>query len=226
MRRARSLMQDRNYPERAGWKEVVVVAGPGASIERASQDDKDRSQALSAYPADPTVAPPQDLKASVEWSAADPVVTRQSPPKIVPPPAPAPAPAPADSATSPVPPQASAAGTVVRGDFLSRLLHRGDIGLGLMLRWNGGGFRVGIHARAVARPWQDHRRGLPGGLARHFQTRHISGWHGYVYPYHQRFLTGTDHAVPIAIRSAGKDFPGIGRNLRDFHRLDRRHDAV
>ena len=38
--------EDRNYPERAGWKEVVVAAGPGASIERASHDDKDRSQAL------------------------------------------------------------------------------------------------------------------------------------------------------------------------------------
>jgi ABC-type nickel/cobalt efflux system permease component RcnA len=123
--------EDRNYPERAGWKEVVVAAGPGASIERASHDDKDRSQALTAYPADPTVAPPQDLKASVEWIAADPAIAGKSPPKIAPLPiVPAPTPAPA---TSPVPPQPSAAGTVVRGDFLSRLLHRGDIGLGLML---------------------------------------------------------------------------------------------
>jgi len=117
--------EDRNYPDRAGWKEVVIAAGSGASIERASQDDNDRSQALTAYPADPTVAPPQDLKASVDWIAAAPVVAKRVQPKIVPVPIP--------RATSPVPPQRSAPGTVVRGDFLSRLLHRGDIGLGLML---------------------------------------------------------------------------------------------
>ena len=127
---ARSLAyEDRNYPGRAGWKEVVIAAGPGASIERASQDGNDRSQALTAYPADPTIAPPQDLKASVYWIAASPLVTRKASPKIVPVTSAA-APAPA---TSPVPPQPSAPGTVVRGDFLSLLLHRGDIGLGLML---------------------------------------------------------------------------------------------
>ncbi len=126
--------EDRNFPDRAGWKEVVIAAAPDASIERASQDGADRSQGLTAYPADPTVAPPQDLKASVAWTAADPVVTRQSPPKIEPiPAAPAPIPVAAAPATSPTPPQAAAPGTVVRGDFLSRLLHRGDIGLGLML---------------------------------------------------------------------------------------------
>jgi nickel/cobalt exporter len=117
--------EDRNYPDRAGWKEIVIAEGSGASIERASQDDMDRSQALTAYPADPTVAPPQDLKASVDWIAAAPVVAKRVQPKIVP--------VPISRATSPVPPQRSAPGTVVRGDFLSRLLHRGDIGLGLML---------------------------------------------------------------------------------------------
>lgn len=122
--------EDRNFPGRAGWKEVVIAAGPGASIERASQDDIDRSQALTAYPADPTVAPPQDLSASVEWIAASPVAAKKvakKAPKIV---AKAPASKPA---TSPVPPQPSVPGTVVRGDFLSKLLHRGDIGLGLVL---------------------------------------------------------------------------------------------
>ena len=133
--------EDRNYPDRAGWKEVVIAAGPGASIERASQDDTDRSQALTAYPADPTVAPPQDLKASVEWMSASPIVARKSTPKIVPVPS-----APA-RATSPVPPQPSAPGTVVRGDFLSRLLHRGDIGLGLILLGMAVAFGLGcMHA--------------------------------------------------------------------------------
>jgi nickel/cobalt transporter (NicO) family protein len=135
--------EDHNYPGRSGWKEVVVAAGPGASIETASQDGTDRSQALTAYPADPTVAPPQDLKASVEWIAAGPVVAKKSVPKIVPLPVPA-APAPA---TSPVPPQPSAPGTVVRGDFLSRLLHRGDISLGLILLGMAVAFGLGcMHA--------------------------------------------------------------------------------
>jgi ABC-type nickel/cobalt efflux system permease component RcnA len=125
--------EDRNYPARAGWKEIVIVAGSGASIERASQGDLDRSQALTAYPADPTVAPPQDLRASVEWAsaplAASPMAAKKKRPAIE---TPAPEPA-ATRLTSPVPPQAPAAGTVVRGDFLSQLLHRGKIGVGLIL---------------------------------------------------------------------------------------------
>ena len=121
---------DRNFPDRAGWKEVVIAAGPGASIERASNDDTDRSQALTAYPADPTVAPPQDVRASVDWTAASPVMAKKAP-QIVPA-APATKPA-AAMATSPIPPQPSAPGTVVRGDYLSQLLHRGDIGVGLTL---------------------------------------------------------------------------------------------
>lgn len=119
--------QDHNYPGRAGWKEVVIAAGPGVSITRASHDDTDRSQALTAYPADPTVAPPQDLKASLEWTLGaavrPPAISQRA----------APAPPKAALVTSPVPPQPAAAGTVVRGDFLSRLLHRGDIGIGLVL---------------------------------------------------------------------------------------------
>jgi ABC-type nickel/cobalt efflux system permease component RcnA len=139
--------EDRNYPDRAGWKEVVIAAGPGASIESASQDGADRSQALTAYPADPTVAPPQDLMASVEWIAAGPVAGRKALPKIMPlRSAAAPSPAPTHT-TSPVPPQASAPGTVVRGDFLSRLLHRGDIGLGMILLGMAVAFGLGcMHA--------------------------------------------------------------------------------
>jgi ABC-type nickel/cobalt efflux system permease component RcnA len=129
--------EDRNYPTRAGWKEIVIAAGPGASIECASQSDLDRSQALTAYPADPTVAPPQDLRASVDWAAAplaaNPIAVKKKRPIIIPS-APAPESMPAATrATSPVPPQAPAAGTVVRGDFLSQLLHRGKIGVGLIL---------------------------------------------------------------------------------------------
>jgi len=137
--------EDRNFADRAGWKELVIAAGPGALIERASQDDTDRSQALTAYPADPTVAPPQDLKASVEWTAASPLPARKARPKIVPA---SPARGPVTAArTSPVPPQPSAPGTVLRGDFLSRLLRRGDIGIPLVLLGMVVAFGLGaIHA--------------------------------------------------------------------------------
>jgi len=56
--------EDKNFPERAGWKEIVIG---GSGILKASQGDVDRSKALTEYPADPTAAPPQDLRASVEW---------------------------------------------------------------------------------------------------------------------------------------------------------------
>src|SRR5205814_9166702 len=62
--------EDRNFPERAGWKEIVIDAGRGAVLQHASQGSEDRSNALTQYPQDPTVAPPQDLRAAVEWAAS------------------------------------------------------------------------------------------------------------------------------------------------------------
>ena len=67
--------EDHNFPERAGWKEIVIG---GAGIVKASQSDVDRSKALTEYPADPTLAPPQDLRASVEWRM-EPVTTHVTP---------------------------------------------------------------------------------------------------------------------------------------------------
>src|SRR5207247_1649331 len=66
--------EDGNYPDRAGWKEIVISAAKGASIQQATQGDRDRSQGLTVYPQDPAVAPPQDLRASVEWSGEAPAV--------------------------------------------------------------------------------------------------------------------------------------------------------
>src|ERR1700689_1618559 len=68
--------EDRNFPDRAGWKEIVIRAGEGAEIVKASQGDVERSKALTEYPADPTSAPPQDLRASVEWKVAAPLVSK------------------------------------------------------------------------------------------------------------------------------------------------------
>jgi ABC-type nickel/cobalt efflux system permease component RcnA len=131
--------EDLNFPGRAGWKEIVIEAGKGASIERASQSNVDRSQGLTAYPQDPTIAPPQDVRASVEWSADAPVVAaakqvtpaREKKALVIVPidqPAAPPAPSPATLTAKNAP-----AGAVVRGDFLSRLLHRRELSLGMIL---------------------------------------------------------------------------------------------
>jgi nickel/cobalt exporter len=123
--------EDANYPDRAGWKEIVITADKGASIEQATQGDRDRSQVLTAYPQDPTMAPPQDLRAAVEWSAD--VVASKKPPVIAPIPQPA-APAPQTAApTAPTPPQQSASGSVVRGDYLSQMLGNRQLSTSMLL---------------------------------------------------------------------------------------------
>ena len=53
---------DRNYPGRTGWKEIVIRRGSGARILTASRDDTDISKGLTRYPADMSTVPPQDLQ--------------------------------------------------------------------------------------------------------------------------------------------------------------------
>ena len=117
------IYEDGNFPDRAGWKEIVIAAGEGAKLKSASPAGADRSKELQAYPQDPLAAPPQDLKAAAIWrGTAAPLVSQSAP-------APA-APAPPTAVTQP---GQTGAGMVVKGDFLSRLLHQGDIGWGMML---------------------------------------------------------------------------------------------
>jgi ABC-type nickel/cobalt efflux system permease component RcnA len=108
--------EDRNYQGRSGWKEIV---GPGG---------KDRSAALTTYPQDPMVAPPQELKAAFSWTApaAPPARPVEHPATQAPVAETLPAPYPAAKATAPA--SAAAPGQVVKGDYLSRLLHRDEIG--------------------------------------------------------------------------------------------------
>src|SRR5579863_775793 len=65
--------EDRNYPDRAGWKEIVIASSDGTPIIQASQSGADRSKALTEYPTDPTLTPPQDLRANIEWHVDTPV---------------------------------------------------------------------------------------------------------------------------------------------------------
>ena len=148
--------EDRNYDGRAGWKEIVIAAGSGAHLESASQTNQDRSQALTAYPSDAMVAPPQDLRAAFVWAAdtrtttaapatvsAGPSGTQDgAPPKPAIHPIPQPAPRPAPPASS-ITANNAPGGSVVRNDFLSRLLHREEIPLTMVLAALGVAFALG-----------------------------------------------------------------------------------
>jgi len=128
--------EDGNYPDRAGWKEIVIAAADGAVIQRGSPAGTDRSRELTAYPQDPRVAPPQDLRAAVEWRTTAPVVTETAPVKVT-----------LAAAVSAEQPGQTGPGTVVRGDFLSQLLHQGDIPFRMMLIGLAVAFGLGaIHA--------------------------------------------------------------------------------
>jgi ABC-type nickel/cobalt efflux system permease component RcnA len=64
------VYRDGNYPERAGWKEVIAGTGPGVAVLEASVPDRDRSRALADYPTDLLNSPPQDLEAAVTFTVA------------------------------------------------------------------------------------------------------------------------------------------------------------
>jgi ABC-type nickel/cobalt efflux system permease component RcnA len=62
--------RDGNYPERAGWKEIVATAAPGVTLVVSTVPERDRSRELSDYPTDPTGSPPQALEAQVVFARA------------------------------------------------------------------------------------------------------------------------------------------------------------
>ena len=116
--------EDRNYPDRNGWKEIVIEGGPGVQIVTASQPGAGRSDELMQYPADALAVAPQDLRARVEWrtggsgTIAARIIPIDQPPAVPPP---------SQSSAAPV------SALSAKGDFLSRLLARREIGWGWML---------------------------------------------------------------------------------------------
>jgi nickel/cobalt exporter len=60
--------RDRNFPGRAGWKEIVAVQGPSIKLLSSSVPEMDRSSRLSDYPTDLLNSPPQDLEARVVFT--------------------------------------------------------------------------------------------------------------------------------------------------------------
>lgn len=56
---------DSNFEGRAGWKEVIALAGPGATLVRSNVPARDVSSALKEYPTDPSVLPPETTSAEL-----------------------------------------------------------------------------------------------------------------------------------------------------------------
>jgi len=136
--------EDRNFPDRAGWKEIVIASADGTPIIQASQSGADRSKALTEYPSDPTLTPPQDLRASIEWHVDAPVIVT----KIVPIEQPA-APLTQAATTTPSTAPKPVAGEVTRGDYLSRMLSQHDIPFNVMLIGIAVAFAFGaLHAKS------------------------------------------------------------------------------
>jgi nickel/cobalt exporter len=118
--------EDRNFPGRAGWKEIVVDHDPAVALRKSSQSGQDLSKALTFYPTDPSITQPQDLTARVDWFAV---------PRAVKPTIPLPV-APRAKQAEPAPfsqRQSEGPGSIVRGDFLSRMLERRELSGGLIL---------------------------------------------------------------------------------------------
>lgn len=136
--------EDRNYPDRAGWKEIVITSSDSTPIIQASHSGADRSKALTDYPTDPTLPPPQGLRASIEWHVEAPViVTKIVPAKIVP------IAQPAAPPRQVVPKPKPVAGEVTRGDYLSRMLSQRDIPFNVMLIGIAVAFAFGaLHAKS------------------------------------------------------------------------------
>lgn len=135
--------EDLNYPSRTGWKEVVIVPHEGTALASATHGAQDLSHALESYPVDATSAPPQDTKASFQWSGVAPAAAAIRTVEKSRPAGRAPAPLEAASAAPVGTPksgpsfseqqQSKAMGTVVRGDYLSRMLRGRQITFGMLL---------------------------------------------------------------------------------------------
>ncbi|TMA08032.1 MAG: hypothetical protein E6J89_15615 [Deltaproteobacteria bacterium] len=60
--------QDRNFPGRAGWKEIIAVPESSVRLLSSTAPETDRSSQLSDYPTDLLNSPPQDLEARVVFA--------------------------------------------------------------------------------------------------------------------------------------------------------------
>ena len=71
--------RDDNFPDRAGWKEIIAVGGAGIALLNSSVPDKDRSGELADYPTDLLNSPPQEIEARVTFTRKSPLVAAHQP---------------------------------------------------------------------------------------------------------------------------------------------------
>src|SRR5262249_57572735 len=64
--------EDRNFPDRAGWKEIVADSGSGVALGVSSVPQQDRSRQLSDYPTDLMNSPPQIVQAALTFALDTP----------------------------------------------------------------------------------------------------------------------------------------------------------
>ncbi|HXJ43126.1 MAG TPA: sulfite exporter TauE/SafE family protein [Bryobacteraceae bacterium] len=137
----RVTFEDHTYPSRPGWREIVIQPGNGADVSSASKGAADMSQALTAYPRDPKVAPPQDSGGWFEWTIAKGPVSHQP---VIESTAAEP---PASAATAAVTPPVAPSGTGRRSDAISRLLRTENMSWSIIAALLGLAFWFGaLHA--------------------------------------------------------------------------------
>jgi nickel/cobalt transporter (NicO) family protein len=217
--------EDRNFPDRAGWKEIVVRAAENARIRQAAPSGADRSRALTAYPQDPLVAPPQDLRATATWEAVGPVVSQKRVKDNIAEVVPAPEVEPVTPPVTPaIQPGQIAPGMVVRGDFLSRLLHQGKIGWSMILLGIGAAFCLGAvhafspgHGKTIVAAYLVGSRGTPkhaailGGLVTFTHTISVFAL-GFVTLFLSRYVM-PEKLYPILGAISGVSIVWIGALL-------------
>lgn len=64
------VYEDRNYPQRVGWKEIIATANDGVTLATSSVPADSRSNRLTTYAADLLQSPPQDVRASFSFTTA------------------------------------------------------------------------------------------------------------------------------------------------------------
>ena len=135
--------EDKNYADRSGWKEIVIRGGEGVALTGATHTSADLSHQLTIYPANLSLAPPQDLRASLSWAVAvpssvasvvttpkRPVAANRQPVPVEPVASPATT---SRTVSRPFTKPQQAPGTVIAGDFLSRLLRDKRFGISSIL---------------------------------------------------------------------------------------------
>ncbi len=64
------VYEDRNYPQRVGWKEIVATAHEGVTLSESSVPTTSKSNQLTTYAVDLIQAPPQDVRARLSFAVS------------------------------------------------------------------------------------------------------------------------------------------------------------